>query len=195
MVLFEKLAAEFPKDADHQWRQTDCRVKLTALLAADSRFSEAVRAYSKILELAPQNAQACNNLAWLLATCPDAKVRDPRRALELARRAIELAPTEGHYQKTLGVAHYRAGDWKAACAALEQSMEHRKGGDAFDFFFLAMAHGQLGHKDKAQKWHEKAVDWMRKNEEALKKDKVLEEELCRFRAEAEELLNIEQKKD
>ena len=56
-------------------------------------------------------------------------------------------------------------------------MELRKGGDAFDFFFLAMAHGQLGHKDQALKWHAKAVEWMKKNEQTLKNDKVHDEEL------------------
>ena len=70
-----------------------------------------------------------------------------------------------------------AGDWKAAIAALEKSMELRKGGDSNDWFFLAMAHWQLGEKDKAREWYDRAVQWMDKNQPK-------NEELRRFRAEA-----------
>jgi hypothetical protein len=71
----------------------------------------------------------------------------------------------------------------------------RQGGDAFDFFFLAMAHWQLGHKDEARQWYSQAVGWMEKNQEALTKDRPHAEELKRFRAEAAELLGIDAKKD
>ena len=55
-------------------------------------------------------------------------------------------------------------------------------GNSFDFFFLAMAHWQLGEKEQARQWNDKAVAWMDKN---TPKD----EELLRFRAEAEALLS------
>jgi hypothetical protein len=53
----------------------------------------------------------------------------------------------------------------------------------FDWFFLAMAHGQLGEKEQAHKWYAKAMQWMDKN-------KPQDEELRRFRAEASALLGI-----
>jgi len=151
---------------------------------------KALADYEKAVTLIPASAEAHNNLAWFLATSSDGNLRDPRRALELAKKAVELAP-QGNSWNTLGVAYYRAGEWKAAIEALNKSMDLSNGGDAFDFFFLAMAHWQQGDKDEAQKWHEKAVQWMQKNEEALKKDKMHDEELRRFRAEAEELLKVE----
>jgi tetratricopeptide (TPR) repeat protein len=40
-------------------------------------------------EFAPDNSQVCNNLAWLLATCSDAKLRNGPRAVTLARKACE----------------------------------------------------------------------------------------------------------
>jgi hypothetical protein len=52
-----------------------------------------------------------------------------------------------------------------------------------DGFFLTMAHWQLGHKTEARKWYDQAVHWMEKN-------KPKDDELRRFRAEAEELLQI-----
>ena len=66
-------------------------------------------------------------------------------------------------------------------------MELRKGGDSFDWFFLAMAHWQLGEKDKAREWYDRAVQWMDKNQPK-------NEELRRFRAEAAELLELKEKK-
>ena len=62
-------------------------------------------------------------------------------------------------------------------------MELRKGGDSHDWFFLAMAHWQLGQKDEARKWHDQAVAGMEKRAPQ-------NEELTRFRAEAAQLLGI-----
>jgi tetratricopeptide (TPR) repeat protein len=160
---------------------------LTAQLKAQGRMQEAEKLYRKFLELAPQNANGHNNLAWLLATCPEPKFRDPTRAVAEATRAVKLAPNAGTYWNTLGVAHYRAGDWKAAIAALEKSNELFKGNEMnFNAFFLAMAHWQLGKKDEARKSYDRAVQWMEKYQPK-------NEELVRFRAEAEELLKIEKK--
>jgi uncharacterized protein HemY len=63
---------------------------------------------------------------------------------------VELTPGDGAYWSTLGVACYRAEDWKATIAALEKSMELSKGGNGFDWFFLAMAHWQLATKMRPQ---------------------------------------------
>src|SRR5262249_31945811 len=101
--------------------------------------------------------------SWLLANCADARLRDPARAVQLAQRALELEEPIGNLWNTLGVAHYRAGNWNAAIEALNKSCELRKGGDAFDWFCLAMAHEQTGNLDEGRKWYERAVKWMLKN--------------------------------
>jgi eukaryotic-like serine/threonine-protein kinase len=137
--------------------------------------------YREDLKQNPNNPSAQNGLAWFLATCPLAKLRNASEAIDLAKKAIKLRPQEGLYWNTLGTAHYRAGDWKAAIGALDKSMELRKGGDSFDWFFLAMANQQLGHTDEARKWYDRAVVWMEKN-------RPTNEELLRFRAEAEDLV-------
>ena len=46
-------------------------------------FQEAVR-------LEPEWPEALNGLAWILATHPDVTVRQPKRALNLARKAADL---------------------------------------------------------------------------------------------------------
>jgi hypothetical protein len=55
------------------------------------------------------------------------------------------------------------------------------GGDSFDWFYLAMAHWRLGNYDKARTWFVQAVQWMDKH-------KPQDDELRRFRAEAEAIL-------
>src|SRR5262249_5451645 len=135
----------------------------------------------------PSYAEVPNGLAWRLANAADAKQRDGRQAVAFAQLAVKAAPANGNYWITLGAAHYRAGNWKEAVAALEKSMELRKGGDSFDWFFLAMAHWQLGEKQKAHKWFDQAVQWMDKNQ-------PMNEVLHRFRSEALELLDSKEDK-
>jgi serine/threonine protein kinase len=125
--------------------------------------------------------------AWFLATAANPKDRDGKRAVDLARKAIELAPKQGLCWNTLGVALYRTGAWNDALAALQKSMELRMGGDSLDWFFLAAAQERLGEMQEARRWFEQAVRWMEKNQPN-------NEELRRFRAETAALLGIEQKK-
>src|SRR5260370_18294218 len=90
----------------------------------------------------------------------------------------------GNQWGTLGVAHYRNGEWQEAVTALEQSLTLQKVGSSTDFFFLAMAKWQLGDKDEAREWYDKGVKRMA---EETTKDAELRR---RFRDEAAELLGI-----
>jgi serine/threonine protein kinase/Tfp pilus assembly protein PilF len=150
--------------------------------------------YAKAGELDPKVAAYLNCEAWLLATCADAKLRDAAKAVRLAKNNVQMSPNEATYWNTLGAAHYRMGNWRDAVAALERSIALSKGGDAADFFFLAMAHRQLGNNDEAGRWYEKAMEWMDKNQKQLQQNKVFDEELHQFRGEAAELLGIKEKK-
>jgi len=171
-------------------------ISLLAALAHAGLAQEAEDGFRKALELMPDNAAFDNsvedavyhnNLAWLLATCPEPKFRNPSRAVELAKRAVGLEPKESAHRNTLGVAHYRAGNWKEAIVSLEKSEELAPGNYlAWNVFFLAMAHWQLGDKEQARKSYLRAAAWMEKN-------KPNDEELRRFRAEAEEVLKINHK--
>jgi tetratricopeptide (TPR) repeat protein len=188
ILLYGKLAAEYPANGSYQGIRVHATGRLASLLAATDRSREAVEMYQELLRVEPQDADAQNNLAWVFATCTDASNRDPKRAVELARRAVQLAPNQGDHWNTLGVALYRAGDWKGAIEALTKSMELGNGGDGNDWFFLAMAHWRLGDKPRARSWYDKAVPWMEKNQPK-------NEELIRFRSEAAALLGVNEKKD
>jgi tetratricopeptide (TPR) repeat protein len=154
------------------------------------QYDRAIADLSQTIDLDPRNAIYLNALAWLLATCPDKKRQDPKRAVDLARKAVRLAPKDGNLWNTLGMAHYRAGDWKAAIAAIEKSMEKSKGGIASDWLVLAMAHEKLGNRDEARKRYDQAVQWLEKDGPMLAKSPQVADELRRFRAEAEETLGL-----
>jgi tetratricopeptide (TPR) repeat protein len=141
----------------------------------------AIREYESALN--PNYAVARSSLAWSHINPAD---RGPDRPVNWAKRAVDLAIKERNHRNTLGLALYRAGDWKEALTALEKSMELRKGGDSFDWFFLAMAHDQLGDKKKAREWYDRATRWMDKNQAA-------NEELRRFRAEAGQVLGVDKR--
>jgi tetratricopeptide (TPR) repeat protein len=149
------------------------------------QYDKALADWNKALELNPRSGPAHNSLAWFMATCPDSHLRDPRRAVELATRAVALGPGEPHFRNTLGVALYRGGQLQAAIQTLSKSMEISKGGDSLDWFFLAMAYWQLGEKRKAREWCDRGMQWMDKN-------RPQDVELRRFRGEAATLLGADQ---
>jgi len=62
---------------------------------------------------------------------------------------------------------------------------------------LAMAHWQRGDKELARQWYVKACRWMEVHEDKFSKEPgyFWDEEFCRFRAEAEEVLGIGEKKN
>jgi tetratricopeptide (TPR) repeat protein len=167
---------------------------------ACSRFAEVLMADGKeevtefgreYIRTRSSDAQGLNNAAWPLATSPDPKFRHPTLAAELAQKAVEVSPKSPAFQNTLGVALYRTGDWKRSIAALETALglygpDHPN--NAFNTFFLAMAHWQLNEKDKARDWVVKAV-------QSMEKHHPKNEELRRFRAEAMELMGVKDKKD
>jgi tetratricopeptide (TPR) repeat protein len=143
--------------------------------------------YRNVLEFRPEEPPAQNQLAWLLANCPVPEFRDPTRALELAKKAHGHLPNDGYIWNTLGVAHYRMGNWKDAIAALEKSMQLRKSGDSYDWFFLALAHWQLGDKEQAHKWYAQAVKGMDRP-----RNEGDRQEFRRFHEEAAQLLGIQE---
>jgi tetratricopeptide (TPR) repeat protein len=96
----DQMLADAPADSDP--------LKLADVLALKGAFlgstREGAAALEKVLLINPSHPEALNNLAWLLATAPEDDLRDPTRAVELARRTTRLHPTETLFQGTLAVA-------------------------------------------------------------------------------------------
>ena len=186
LAMSEELDADFPIDEIYLWWIARNCQTLATVLTASGRSEEAETFFRRIVELNPRKASTYNNIAWILTGGPDPRFRDPKRAAELAQKAVEQVPSDGSLWNTLGIAQYRAGDWTAAVVALDKSCELWQGGDIFDWLFLAMAHWQLGEKKEARKWFDQAVAWIEKN-------KPQDDDTKRFREEAAELLGVKEK--
>jgi tetratricopeptide (TPR) repeat protein len=147
----------------------------------------------KALHLQPDAHFLQDHLAWTLAACPDAKLRDPQRAVELAEKAAKGVPKSEAYWTTLAVARYRAGDWKGAAAAARESLKLVHGAYFYwdmcrASFFLAMAQQRLGQTDDARQAYNQARACLEANRKAIDNFPAMAAELQRFRDEAEELL-------
>jgi tetratricopeptide (TPR) repeat protein len=90
------------------------------------RYAEAKQSYEKALALKPDSPATLNNLAWLLATCDDERLRDPPQALELARRAARLEPS-AYILDTLAQSYYANGMLREAVQAEKRALELVKG--------------------------------------------------------------------
>jgi eukaryotic-like serine/threonine-protein kinase len=134
------------------------------------------------LILDPENPFANNNLAWALGSTPEDPWFDPKRALELARKAVERTPHNGDFWNTLGVAAFRLRDWKTAAESFRKSNQFN-GGTGIDCFFLAMTRWHEGKRDEARQWFDQAIAW-------IQRTKPGDPELRRFHVEAASLLGL-----
>lgn len=90
------------------------RSRADALLAVGKQ-AEAIADYEKALAQEPDDSHVLNNLSWVLSTSPDEKIRNGKRALELAQKACEVTEyKQAHILSTLAAAHAELGDFDKA---------------------------------------------------------------------------------
>jgi hypothetical protein len=81
------------------------------------------------------------------------------------------------------MAQYRAKNWNEATKTLQKSMELSKGGDPYDWLFLAMISQQQGDSDQALSLYRKSNKWMDSHV-------LMTDDLLRYRAEAAKVLGL-----
>ena len=91
-----------PHDGDAQYNMGNTLMEI-------GRASEALAHFNTALQINPDDTQALNNMAWMLATWPDAMIRDGTKAAALAEtarfqdavktaeRAAQLARDQGNF--------------------------------------------------------------------------------------------------
>jgi tetratricopeptide (TPR) repeat protein len=83
----------------------------------------AILDYTEAIRLTPENAGAHNNLAWLLATCPEQGIRDGKKSVEHATKACELEKWQSPISlDTLAAAYAETGNFAEAIKYQEQSL-------------------------------------------------------------------------
>jgi serine/threonine protein kinase/WD40 repeat protein/Tfp pilus assembly protein PilF len=156
---------------------------------AEAKARRDIERYRRALAQDPNDALRYNNLAWVYVTAP-APLRDVDAALPLAEKAVQIEPRNPLYKNTLGVVQYRAGRYREAIETLRDAAQHQEDTYlAFDLYFLAMSHHQLGDHDRARDYYDWAVRWAR-----LQPDLPPEtaDELQVIRKEAESVLDSDQ---
>jgi serine/threonine protein kinase len=186
--IHSKLVADFPTSGAY-WTALfrDYQDKGT-MFWAHGQTREADQAYGDALKFGDRLVTAfpvsfAEEFFRFLVTCPDPKWRNPKRVLQWASKSNERSPRAAEDWATLGIAHYRLGEYAPAIAALEKAIALRGYEHAADQFFLAMA--CWGHRDErqAQEWYRRAMAWIDKNQ-------VKAPELLRYRDEASALLHV-----
>jgi tetratricopeptide (TPR) repeat protein len=97
---------------------------LGSVLLQKGNVDEAIVHCQKALQIKPDFAEAQNNLAWVLATCPQASLRNGNKAVELAQRANQLTG-DGNpaVLGTLAAAYAEAGRFPEAVETAQRALQ------------------------------------------------------------------------
>ena len=97
---------------------------LALTMLPSRRYEEARSHLHEAIRLKPDYVSALNDLAWLLATCADANLRNGSEALRLAKRAARLtARKDAGILETLAAAYAEKGDFAEAANTAEQAIQ------------------------------------------------------------------------
>ncbi len=100
------------------------RDNLGTLLIRAGDTSAAIQQWETSLRINPNDGNALNNLAWILATYPTDSVRDGKRAVELAKKAVALPGGQlPVVLRTLAAAYAENGDFANAINTAQHAAE------------------------------------------------------------------------
>jgi tetratricopeptide (TPR) repeat protein len=102
----------------------EAHVNLAKTLLRKRQVQEAATHYQTALKLQPDNARTMSNLAWVLATWPEAAVRNGTEAIQLAQQANQLTGGQNLMTlRTLAAAYAEGGRFVEATTAAQQALK------------------------------------------------------------------------
>jgi tetratricopeptide (TPR) repeat protein len=123
--------------------------------AARLFLQESLQSHRRLAQQQPVDRHLRQTYGIMLLTCPDKELCDVDEALRLAQENLDRE--NGQRWQLLGAAQYYAKKWQDARQSLEKSLQLRHGGDAFDYFLLAMICWQLEDRHEARQAYDEGV--------------------------------------
>jgi len=121
---FEEAIPRFQRALALDPRDAQTHNDLAVALAQKRRFEEAVAQFREAIGIDPKFAQAQSNLAWVLATSPEATVRNGAEALKLAAKAVDLSQAkDASMLDALAAAYAETGRFREAAETARRALE------------------------------------------------------------------------
>jgi len=90
----------------------------------ERKYPQEIAVYQSAIQLNPQYLPASNDLAWLLACCPESEFRNGSKSVDLASQICELTDWKNYvYLATLAAAYAETGNFDSAVIWLQNAIE------------------------------------------------------------------------
>ncbi|MFH0958568.1 MAG: tetratricopeptide repeat protein [Pseudomonadota bacterium] len=94
------------------------------ILSKSGKCREAADDFQKVAKMSPDDAWSIQDTAWFLLTCPDEKLQDAPKAMDLAKKALDMmGGQDGVFQETMAEAYFKQGDPLKAAEHQKKAIE------------------------------------------------------------------------
>lgn len=94
------------------------------ILSRMGKCKDAYDDFQKISKMGANDAWTIQDTAWFLLTCPDEKLQDTSKAMDLAKKALDMMGTkDGVFQETIAEAYFKQGDPLKAAEHQKKAIE------------------------------------------------------------------------
>jgi tetratricopeptide (TPR) repeat protein len=151
----DEAIAHFQKALQINPDYADAHNNLGNILLEKGSVNEAIVHFQKVLEIKPDYLEVQNNLAWVLATSPQASLRNGDKAVELAQRANQLTGGENPViLHTLAAAYAEVGRFSDAMRSAQKAIELAQAAGQKDL--AGQLNGELKLYEAGLPFHEKS---------------------------------------